>query len=340
MFERASRLRGSRPPDAKRSLFPLLKVILRKLAIRESDLLSILITADQYPDHCPSFDFTGRFVRFCFLMCIAIACNGCASMGPVSPLRPLERSLVFHPSKYPQGNWEPTNLAYEDVWFAAEDGTQLHGWYIPHPQARAVALFTHGNAGHLADRADFLRMLSEQYHLSIMAFDYRGFGRSEGKPTEAGVLSDAQAASAWLSQRANVSPDKLLLIGRSLGGGVAVDLASKQGARGLVLISTFTSLPAVGRQHFPWLPTNLMMTQRFDSLTKIVKYQGPLLLTHGDADRVVPYELGKQLFGAAPGPKHFVPVPGGTHSMPLSEPFHRALADLILATDVGRVGTR
>lgn len=257
--------------------------------------------------------------------------SGCAHMGPLSPLAPLERKMIFHPATFPQGNWEPRGLAYEDAWFHAEDGTRLHGWFVPHPNARAVVLFMHGNAGNISDRAHTLNVLNERHRLSVLAFDYRGYGRSEGKPSERGILEDARAARTWLARRTGVTEQDIVLMGRSLGGGVAVDLAAKDGARGLVLASTFTSLPDVGAHHFRWLPTHVFMSLRLDSLAKIKQYHGPLLQSHGDADQVIPYELGTRLFEAAPGRKRFVSIANGRHNNPQTEEYRIAL-DEFLAT--------
>ncbi len=123
---------------------------------------------------------------------------GCQS--PFNPLGTIERSLVFAPSRYPAGDWQPPGLAYEDAWFTAKDGTRLHGWYVPREQPRAVVLFCHGNGGNVALWADVLRILHDRMGVTAMGFDYRGYGRSEGTPSEAGVLADARAARAWLAQ--------------------------------------------------------------------------------------------------------------------------------------------
>ena len=255
--------------------------------------------------------------------------SGCASMGPLSPLAPVERALIFHPHEYPQGNWQPLGLDYEDARFEAEDGTRLHGWFVPHSKPRAVALFLHGNAGNITGRAPILRALHDRHDVAVMTFDYRGYGRSEGKPNEKGILRDARAARAWLAERTGVDERDIVIMGRSLGGGVAVDLAAKDGARGLVLSSTFTSLPDVGAQLLPWMPTRLMMTHRLDSLAKIASYQGPLLHSHGDADQVIPYRMGQKLFAAASGPKQFVTIPGGGHNDPWNDEFHDALDEFL-----------
>jgi fermentation-respiration switch protein FrsA (DUF1100 family) len=162
-----------------------------------------------------------------------------------------------------------------------------------------------------------------------MSFDYRGFGRSEGEPSEHGILADARAARKWLALREGIAESDIVMMGQSLGGGVAVDLAARDGARGLVLASTFTSLPNVAGHHFPWIPAKLLMSMRLHSLAKIPQYRGPLLISHGDADEVIPYQQGKDLFAAALQPKQFVTNPGGRHNDPQPEAYRQALDEFI-----------
>jgi len=229
-----------------------------------------------------------------------------------------ENSLIFFPSRYPEGDWQPRDLHFEDAWFQAPDGTRLHGWYLPCDQPRAQVLFAHGNAGHLAYRADFLRVLQQQLQVAVLAFDYRGYGRSEGSPSERGVLADARSARDWLSQRAGVRPQDIVLLGESIGGAVVVDVAAADGARGLILENTFNSLPDVAAHHFHLLPVRLLLRTRLDSAAAIPRYHGPLLQCHGDADSIVPFELGVRLHEAANQPKQFVVIAGGDHNDPRS----------------------
>lgn len=245
---------------------------------------------------------------------------GCARMEPISPLAPLERSLIFHPTEYPSHVPSIPNLTVEDAWIATEAGT-LHGLFVPHPDPVGVALFCHGNAGTVAHRIESLAVLNQRHRLSVLIFDYQGFGKSVGKPSQMGILADARAARKWLAERASVPESEIILMGRSLGGAVAVDLAAKDGARGLILASTFTSLPDVASHHFRWLPTHFWMTHRLNSLKKIRDYHGPLLASHGDHDEVIPIELGRELFEAAPGPKKFVVIPNGTHNSQMTEDY-------------------
>jgi len=256
---------------------------------------------------------------------------GAAPLGQepsLNPLARIERSLVFAPNRYPLGNWQPGGMAFEDAWFTAVDGTRLHGWYVPHPQPRAVVLFCHGNGGNVALWADVLRILHDRMGVTAMGFDYRGYGRSEGTPSEAGVLADARAARTWLARRAGIAENQIVLMGRSLGGAVAIDLAA-DGARGLVLESTFTSMPEVGHAVMPWLPVRTLMRTQLNSLAKIGNYRGPLLQSHGTADRLIPYAMGRQLFEAANEPKRFVAIPGGDHNDPQTDEYYAALREFL-----------
>jgi fermentation-respiration switch protein FrsA (DUF1100 family) len=174
-------------------------------------------------------------------------------------------------------------------------------------------LIAHGNGGNLTYLGEVLLALHQRLDVSVLIFDYRGYGRSAGKPTVPGILDDARAARAWLAQRAGVNATELVLYGESLGGAVVVDLAA-DGARGLVLESTFNSLGDVAGWHFPWLPTRLILGNTLNSQGTIGRYHGPLLQIHGDADRTVPMKFGRRLYDAANAPKQWVQISGGIHS--------------------------
>lgn len=254
---------------------------------------------------------------------IAIAC-GCAgnSSRKKGTLARIEDSIVYQPSVFPEGDWRPTDLVFADACFTAEDGTRLHGWYCPSENPRAVVLYLHGNAGNLSHRTDLLRELQQRHRLSVLIFDYRGYGRSEGRPDENGILQDARAARAWLAARAGIDQSQIVLMGRSLGAAVAVDLAANEGARGLILQSTFTSLPDVAASKPIIGSLASAMQGRLNSIDKIAAYRGPLLLSHGDADSVIPYAHGLKLFEVANLPKRFVTIPGGDHNDPQTAEYH------------------
>jgi fermentation-respiration switch protein FrsA (DUF1100 family) len=225
-----------------------------------------------------------------------------------------ENKLIFHPIRYPEGDWNPDGLAVEDAWFQAEDGTKLHGWFVPHPAPKAVILFTHGNGGNITHRSELMHEMHRRLGVTTLLFDYRGYGRSEGSPSGEGILQDARAARAWLTKRAGISPERLVIFGESLGGAVAVQLAAEGGARGLVLQNTFDSLAAVAAAHYPWAPVKLLLRTKLDSAEAIRSYRGPLLQFHGDRDRIVPYERGHRLFEAANEPKQLVTIKGADHN--------------------------
>jgi fermentation-respiration switch protein FrsA (DUF1100 family) len=235
----------------------------------------------------------------------------------------LEDKFLFFPTKHPHGNWEPEGLEFEDVFFTSADGVKLHGWFCPCKEARAVVLHAHGNGGHLAHRASLMRYYQQRLRVTAFIFDYRGYGRSGGTPSAAGILNDARAARTWLANRTGLREKQLVLTGQSLGGAVAVDLAA-DGARGLVLESTFSSLKDVARHHYPQLAW-MASPKKLNSVERVKEYRGPLLMAHGDADDVIPYELGRKLFEAANEPKQWVILPGGVHNHATTKEFADAL---------------
>ena len=240
-------------------------------------------------------------------------------------MRWFENSLIFPAPRYPRGDWEPVGAEIEDISFRSSDGTRLHGWYVHHPSPRNYLLYCHGNGENVAYSAELLRLLHDELNLAVFAFDYRGYGRSQGSADEAGVLLDGRAAQAWLAQRAGLELDEVVLMGRSLGGAVAVDLAAANGARGLVLESTFSSMPDVAARLFWWAPVRLIMRTQFNSLDRIQQYRGPLLQSHGTRDELIPMKLGQRLFAAAPGQKRFFEIPGADHNDPQSREYYSAL---------------
>ena len=236
------------------------------------------------------------------------------ALGVILVMMFLENRLIFFPSRYPEGEWQPPGLPIEDAWFDASDGVRLHGWYVARSQPLAYVLFCHGNGGNITHRIDVLRAMYDRVGASVLIFDYRGYGRSAGSPSEAGVLADARAARDWLARRAKIDPREVVLMGESLGGAVAVDLAAADGARALILENSFNNLPDVAAYHFPWLPVRWFMRSRFDSASKIGRYHGPLLQSHGDPDHIVPHRFGVRLFEAANEPKRFIRLPGFDHN--------------------------
>jgi fermentation-respiration switch protein FrsA (DUF1100 family) len=241
----------------------------------------------------------------------------------------IEEMMIFPASRYPDGDWEPPGLVFEDAEFTAADGTRLHGWYAPCDQPRAAVLLCHGNAGNVTDRADWVRLLQQDLGVSVLVFDYRGYGKSEGKPNEEGIIADGRAARAWLAEREGIDETEIVLLGRSLGGAVAVALAAEKPPPGLVLESTFSSMTDVAASLFPFLPIRLILRNRFDSLTRIQQYEGPLLASHSRMDEVIPFKFGKKLFDGAPSDnKRFVVFEDAGHNW--SPPEYYAAVDAFL----------
>jgi fermentation-respiration switch protein FrsA (DUF1100 family) len=236
-----------------------------------------------------------------------------AYLGIVLMFTLFENALVYFPSRYPDGDWS-LDPGVEDAWFESADGTRLHGWFLQVDRPRAVVQFCHGNGGSIAGRRRLLDAFRE-LRVSALLWSYRGYGRSSGSPYEAGILQDARAARTWLAKRCGLPENQIVLWGESLGGAVAVDLA-QDGARGLILENTFTSMPEVAHWHYPWLPARTMMKNRYNSIAKISRFHGPMLQFHGDADTIVPYSIGRQLFDAANEPRQFVTIAAANHNDP------------------------
>jgi pimeloyl-ACP methyl ester carboxylesterase len=240
----------------------------------------------------------------------------------------IDERLLFFPAKYPDGDWQPEGLNYSGVLFTAVDGVRIHGWYCPCENPRAVVLYAHGNAGNITHRADVLRLLQRRLRATVLIFDYRGYGRSEGVPTVEGILNDARAARTFLARQAGINESDLVLIGNSLGGAVAVQLAAEKRPRALVLENTFSSLKDIAAHHYPALAW-LVSAKKLNSSELIASYSGPLLQCHGDADRTIPFTLGEKLFAAANDPKQFVKIPGGDHNDWLPDEYYSKLDALL-----------
>jgi fermentation-respiration switch protein FrsA (DUF1100 family) len=242
----------------------------------------------------------------------------------------LERWLVYPAPPLALGNWNPVGLGHEEVWFNSADGTRLHGWFVPHSNPKRAILYCHGNGEHIAVNADLAARLRDTFQASVFLFDYRGYGRSDGRPSEDGCIADGCAAQLWLAQRMAIKPRDVVLMGRSLGAGVSAALAAENGASALILECGFPSMPDIAALHYRFLPVRLVMDNRYDCVTRIKRYTGPLFQSHGTLDQLMPLELGQRLFDASPSPmKRWVTFPGLGHNSPWPDSYYDELAEFL-----------
>ncbi len=242
-----------------------------------------------------------------------------------------ENSLVYPRMTEADGFRPPPARDVEDVNLTSADGTPIHGWWLP-PETgettRAV-LLCHGNGANLSYRGELMLALRRHLGCGVFQFDYPGYGKSSGEPSEAGCYAAADAAFGWLTATMGVPADQVIVYGESLGGGVAVDVVSRNDCRAVVLVSTFTSLPAAAKSRFWFLPCHWMMSNRFDSLSKLGRVQRPVFIAHGTIDRTVPFSHGEELFRLATGPKRFVRRDGRGHNDPIEPEVLRELAEFV-----------
>jgi fermentation-respiration switch protein FrsA (DUF1100 family) len=236
------------------------------------------------------------------LMAAALALPGCSMID----------SFTFFPDRA----MGPPPAGVEERTIATADGERLHAWYAGGAAEAPALVWSHGNAGNISGRADILRALAAR-GLRVLAYDYRGYGRSTGTPSEAGVYRDAVAAFDDLVAR-GTPPERIVLFGESLGGAVSIALAGERPCAGVAVVSSFTTLADVARRHYGFL--GAVAGKRFDSRTRVGRLAVPLLVAHGDRDEIVPFELGEALFAAAAPRKRFLRIAGAQHNDALARP--------------------
>jgi fermentation-respiration switch protein FrsA (DUF1100 family) len=223
------------------------------------------------------------------------------------------RFLEYKSLYYPFRNIELTpgdiGLDYEDVSLITRDGVRISGWFVPSEKSRASFLFAHGNAGNISHRLDKIRVFHE-LGIDTFIFDYRGYGKSEGRPSEKGLYLDADAAYEYLTREKKVLPNRIVGYGESLGGAVIIDLAAKHEVGGIIIENGFTSVADMARKIMPFIPA-FVYKNSFDSLAKVKNINVTKLFYHSRDDEVVPFEQGREIFENAPGPKNFVELEGG-----------------------------
>jgi len=222
------------------------------------------------------------------------------------------QSRLIYFSEFGRGDYvtpQQAGMDYQEVTISAE-GEKLHGWFVPAPHARGVVLFFHGNAGNISHRLDYLRMFRE-LGLSVFIFDYRGFGKSSGEPSETGTYQDAEAAWNYLVETRHIAPSSIVLFGESLGGAVAAWLAARAKPRALIITSSFTSLPDLGAKLYPLFPVRLLTRYEYNTRKYLQASSCPVLIIHSREDEIVPFEHGEQLYAAAHEPKQLLEIHGG-----------------------------
>ena len=228
--------------------------------------------------------------------------------------------LLFQPSSRLLATPDDAGIAYGTVRLDTEDGETLHGWWIPAPDvsretspdepSEHTLLFFHGNAGNISGRLESVQQF-HQLGLNVLIVDYRGYGQSTGSPSEEGLYRDAMACWRHLTGAKGIAPQEIIVFGRSMGGGPATWIAEREKPGAVILESVFTNVPDVGAHHYPFLPVRALATNQFDNEARVAEIEAPTLVIHSREDRVVPFELGRQVYEAAAEPKQFLEIQGG-----------------------------
>ena len=218
--------------------------------------------------------------------------------------------FVYFPQSTIAYTPDMVGLPYEDIHLLTKDNINIHGWFIPVKEASKTLLFFHGNGGNISHRLESLKIFHDM-GLSVFIIDYRGYGQSEGKPSEQGTYQDAEAAWKYLTKTRGIADKDIITFGRSMGGAVATWLASQHAPDLLILESTFTSIADMGKHYYPYLPTQLLIRIKYASIDRIGDIQCPVLIAHSQSDEIVPYALGQRLFEKVKSTRVFMELQGG-----------------------------
>ena len=223
-------------------------------------------------------------------------------------IRYMERQSIYFPMRNISDTPSRAGLPYKDVYFSADDGTRLNGWFIPNKNAKYTLIFAHGNAGNISHRIEKILMFHD-LGLNVFIFDYRGYGRSEGQPSEQGLYRDLGAAYDYVVSEEKVPGKDIILYGESIGGSIAIDLARRVAVRALITEGTFTSVKDMAGIVFPVIPY-VMLSSRYDSVSKIKDIACRKLIIHSVDDEIVPFWLGEKLYNSAKEPRWFLKLRG------------------------------
>jgi hypothetical protein len=220
-----------------------------------------------------------------------------------------QAKMLYFPSRQIEASPADIGLPYDEITLRTADGLRLSAWYVPAENAKGFLIFCHGNAGNISHRLDSMRIFHD-LDLNVLIFDYRGYGRSEGEPTEKGTYLDAEAAYDFLVNTQGAAPSRIIIFGRSLGSAVAAELAMRRSAGALIIESGFTSVPDLGKKLFPHMPVRLISRFHYATVEKVGRLGLPKLFIHSPDDEIIPYEQGRKLFEGAAGPKEFLAIRG------------------------------
>jgi len=224
-----------------------------------------------------------------------------------------QSSLIYYPNlagRNITATPENIGLKFDDVEFFTEDRIKLHGWFIPHDQARGTLLFFHGNAGNISHRLDSIEIF-HQLNLNVFIFDYRGYGQSDGKTTEHGTYRDAEAAWQYLTESRQIKPREIIIFGRSLGASIAAWLASQHQPASLIVESGFSSIPAMAKRLYPYLPVGWLAHFKYDTREYVSRTSCPVLIAHSTDDEIIPFDEGREIYRTANEPRRFYEMRGG-----------------------------
>lgn len=260
---------------------------------------------------------------------LIIAATAYGTMMLVLFLR--QDSLVYYPDlggREYEATPAQAGLPYEAITLTTADGVSLDAWYLPAEHARGVLLYAHGNGGNISHRIDAIRLFRDM-GLSVLIFDYRGYGKSTGKPSEEGTYRDAEAAWQYLVQQRGNAPRRIVMFGESLGGAVAAHLAAQHPPGALILASAFTSVPDMAAGLYPYLPVRWLSRYRYDTRRYLQEVRAPVLLLHSPEDEIIPYRHGRALYEAAREPRQFLELRGGHNDLFFAN-------EEVFASEVGR----